>query len=134
VATARAYVSAQVVAARDALPDLPPDPLLVGLAGTVSTLASLSFGLTEYDRTRVHHAILERAAIEQWVRVLASEEAAARLRRRGMVPGREDVILAGVVILAVVMEVFACQRCLVSEDDILDGLTQTLLATTEDRE
>jgi exopolyphosphatase/guanosine-5'-triphosphate,3'-diphosphate pyrophosphatase len=132
VATARAYVSAEVVAARDALPDLPPDPLLVGLAGTVSTLASLSGGLTEYDRARVHHAILERAVIERWASVLASDDAPTRLRRPGMVPGREDVIVGGVLILAVVMEVFACQRCLVSEDDILDGLALTLLPASKD--
>ena len=134
VATARSCVSAQVVAARDALPVVPPNPLLVGLAGTVSTLASLSGGLTEYDRARVHHAVLERAVIERWARVLASEDAATRLRRPGMVPGREDVIVGGVLILAVVMEVFECQRCLVSEDDILDGLTQKLLVPTEHAE
>jgi exopolyphosphatase/guanosine-5'-triphosphate,3'-diphosphate pyrophosphatase len=132
VATARAYVSAQVAAARDALPELPPDPLLVGLAGTVSTLAFLSGGLTEYDRARVHHAILERAAVERWASVLASENALTRLGRPGIVQGREDVIVGGVLILAVVMEVFACQRCLVSEDDILDGLALTLLPASED--
>jgi exopolyphosphatase/pppGpp-phosphohydrolase len=45
-----------------------------------------------------------------------------------MVKGREDVIVGGVLILAVVMECFERDRCLVSEDDILDGLAATLLA------
>ena len=45
-----------------------------------------------------------------------------------MVKGREDVIVGGVLILAVVMATFERDRCLVSEDDILDGLAASLLA------
>ncbi len=44
-----------------------------------------------------------------------------------MAQGREDVIVGGVLILAVVMDVFGRDRCLVSEDDILDGLAADLL-------
>ncbi len=46
-----------------------------------------------------------------------------------MVEGREDVIVGGVLILAVVMACFGRDRCLVSEDDILDGLAADLLAS-----
>jgi exopolyphosphatase / guanosine-5'-triphosphate,3'-diphosphate pyrophosphatase len=67
--------------------------------------------------------------VERWVTVLSSETSRERLARPGMVEGREDVIVGGVLILAVVMEAFDCERCLVSEDDILDGLAATLLAT-----
>ena len=44
-----------------------------------------------------------------------------------MTPGREDVIVGGVLVLAVVMASFDRDRCLVSEDDILDGLAASLL-------
>jgi exopolyphosphatase / guanosine-5'-triphosphate,3'-diphosphate pyrophosphatase len=125
--TARAFVSEEVAGARDALPPLPPSGLLVGLAGTVSTLAALSGGVVEYDRARIHHALLGRDEVERWVETLSSETASQRLVRAGMVRGREDVIVGGVLILAAVMETFGCERCLVSEDDILDGLAATLL-------
>ena len=52
--------------------------------------------------------------------------APARLERPGMVAGRADVIVGGVLVLAAVMEVFDRASCLVSEDDILDGLVATL--------
>ena len=44
-----------------------------------------------------------------------------------MVPGREDVIVGGALILAVVMTRFGLDECLVSEADILDGMAAGLL-------
>lgn len=127
VAQARRSVEKLVTEAAAHLPELASDGLLIGLAGTVSTLACLEYSITEYDRSRVHHSVLERAHVERWLRLLASEDATARLARPGMARGREDVIVGGVLVLAVVMSVFGRQRCLVSEDDILDGLAAGLL-------
>ena len=45
-----------------------------------------------------------------------------RLRRPGMDPGREDVIVGGTLVLEAVMDRFGFGECLVSESDILDGL------------
>ena len=53
----------------------------------------------------------------------------ARLDRAGMVPGREDVIVGGALILASVMRRFGFAECLVSEADILDGMVHGLLVT-----
>ena len=100
---------------------------LVGLAGTVTTLASLHLGLDLYDRDRIHHAVLTAGDVYDWYRTLASEVTAARLDRAGMVPGREDVIAAGALILAAVMTRFGFDECLVSEADILDGMAAELL-------
>ena len=100
---------------------------LVGLAGTVSTVAALRLGLKEYDRTQVHHAVLTRTDVEEWYRTLASEVAVARLDRAGMVPGREDVIVGGAMMLAAVMSRFGFEECVVSESDILDGMVAELL-------
>jgi exopolyphosphatase/guanosine-5'-triphosphate,3'-diphosphate pyrophosphatase len=102
---------------------------LVGLAGTVTTLASLQLGLETYDRDRIHHAVLSAGEVYDWYRILASERCAARLRRIGMVPGREDVIVGGAMILAAVMTRFGLDECLVSEADILDGLVASLLVS-----
>jgi len=124
---ARESVEADVARARAALPALADGPL-IGLAGTVSTLAALELGLAEYDRSRIHHAVLARHAVDRWVEVLAGEDRAARLARPGMVEGRADVIVSGALILAVVMAGFDRTACLVSEDDILDGIAAGLLA------
>jgi exopolyphosphatase / guanosine-5'-triphosphate,3'-diphosphate pyrophosphatase len=100
---------------------------LVGLAGTVTTLASLQLGLDEYDRDRIHHAVLTIGSVYDWYRTLAAEVRSARLDRAGMVPGREDVIVAGAMILAAVMTRFGFDECLVSEADILNGMVASLL-------
>ena len=60
MAAARTYVESEIVRARDELPPLPPDGTLIGLAGTVSTLASLELGLDTYDRSKIHHATVTR--------------------------------------------------------------------------
>jgi exopolyphosphatase/guanosine-5'-triphosphate,3'-diphosphate pyrophosphatase len=101
---------------------------LVGLAGTVTTLASLQLGLEEYERDLIHHAVLSIRDVYDWYRTLASEVRGARLDRAGMVPGREDVIVGGAMILAEVMTRFGFDECLVSEADILDGMVIGLLA------
>jgi exopolyphosphatase/guanosine-5'-triphosphate,3'-diphosphate pyrophosphatase len=101
---------------------------LVGLAGTVTTLASLHLGLERYDRDRIHHAVLSAGDVYDWYRALATEVTRARLDRAGMVPGREDVIVGGALILVAVMTRFGFDECLVSEADILDGMAAGLLA------
>ncbi|MDA8275751.1 MAG: Ppx/GppA phosphatase family protein [Actinomycetota bacterium] len=100
---------------------------LVGLAGTVSTLAALRSGLVRYDRARVHHAVLSAADVAGWYRTLAAEPAAARLARPGMAAGRQDVIVGGVLVLDAVMARLGLDECLVSESDILDGLAASLV-------
>ncbi len=59
--------------------------------------------------------------------ILAAEDRHARLARPGMVEGRADVIVGGVLILDAVMDVFDRGACLASEDDILDGLVASLV-------
>jgi exopolyphosphatase / guanosine-5'-triphosphate,3'-diphosphate pyrophosphatase len=128
LAKARQTVENLVTDAASTLPGLAPDSLLVGLAGTVSTLSCLEHRITAYDRSKVHHSVLGREAVVRWLEVLASERAATRLERPGMDPGREDTIVGGALVLDVVMAVFGSGRCLVSEDDILDGLAATLIS------
>lgn len=123
---AQVFVDSALAGARRDLPALPPGGLMIGLAGTVSTLASLEAGLARYDREAIHHSSLDRAQVKAWFERLATESHEARLERAGMVAGREDVIVGGALILAEVMEMFDRDVCLVSEDDILDGLAASL--------
>jgi exopolyphosphatase/guanosine-5'-triphosphate,3'-diphosphate pyrophosphatase len=127
LSAARAAVAEELARARDALPKLGPDGLLIGLAGTVSTLACLHLGVAEYDRVRIHHAVLGRDEVERWLAALAGETAKERLAHPGMDEGREDVIVGGAIVLAQAMSTFGRKRCLVSEDDILDGMAAGLL-------
>jgi len=101
---------------------------LVGLAGTVTTVAALELGLATYDRTRIHHFVLTRAAAEDVFRTLATETRAQRVHNPGLEEARADVIVGGAAILVAVMRYFGHDECLVSESDILDGLAASLLS------
>jgi exopolyphosphatase / guanosine-5'-triphosphate,3'-diphosphate pyrophosphatase len=99
---------------------------LVGLAGTVATLAQLDAGLVHYDRDVVHHRVISRAAVQHWRDVLSHEAPERRLGHPGMVVGREDVLPAGLYVLDAVMESFGVEWLISSESDILDGIVASL--------
>jgi exopolyphosphatase/guanosine-5'-triphosphate,3'-diphosphate pyrophosphatase len=121
------FVRTELDRAAGALPRLSePNLTLVGLAGTVSTLAALTGGLTHFDRDKIHHSVLGAADVIEWCDRLAAEPAADRGRRPGMAAGREDVIVGGAVVLRDAMARFGFDRCLVSEADILDGIAASL--------
>jgi exopolyphosphatase/guanosine-5'-triphosphate,3'-diphosphate pyrophosphatase len=100
---------------------------LVGLAGTVSTLASLQLQIAAYDPERLHHAILTLPEVVALCDTLASLSAAQRLGLVGMVPGRADVILGGALVLEAVAARYQCPEVIVSEKDILDGIVLSIL-------
>jgi len=127
LAAAGDEVAAQVETAVAAHPRFLDTRRLVGLAGTVSTLASLELRMDHYDRNRIHHSVLGAADVGRWFHALAGDSRAERLARPGMVPGREDVIVGGALILDLVMRRIGFDECLVSEADILDGLVASQL-------
>ncbi len=104
---------------------------LVGLAGTVTTVAAVELGV-DYDRDHIHHFRLTRDAVEDVFRTLATETRAQRAHNPGLEAGRVDVIVGGVVVLAAIMRYFGFDRCLVSEADILDGLVMSLVMSLGD--
>jgi exopolyphosphatase / guanosine-5'-triphosphate,3'-diphosphate pyrophosphatase len=101
--------------------------LMVGLAGTVTTVAAVEIGLPRYDRDRIHHFRLSRAAAEDVFRTLATETRSDRLANPGLEEARADVIVGGCCVLVAVLRYFDLDECLVSEADVLDGLAYSLL-------
>jgi exopolyphosphatase/guanosine-5'-triphosphate,3'-diphosphate pyrophosphatase len=101
---------------------------LVGLAGTVTTMAAVEIGLPAYDRNRTHHFVLTHDAAEDVFRTLATEPRARRIFNPGLEEARADVIVGGALILVTIMRAWGVRECLVSEADILDGLVQSQLA------
>lgn len=99
---------------------------VVGLAGSVTTVAALALHLPEYDAEAIHGS---RIPVGD-VRAVTADLLAARRSRRAampvMHPGRVDVIGAGALILRVLMDAFAAADVVVSEHDILDGIALRL--------
>jgi len=100
---------------------------LVGVAGTVTTVAALALGLSRYDSERVHHSLIPRADVHRLSEQLLAATVAER-EARGVPPGRSDVIGAGALILDRVVQRSGAQELLASESDILDGIAWSLVA------
>lgn len=111
------------------LPGVKDAPTLVGLAGTVTTIAAIELGLAEYDRDKIHHFRLGHTAAEDVFRTLATEPAEQRRHNPGLEPGRVDVIVGGALVLVSILRAFGHDEVLVSEADILDGLVRSLASS-----
>lgn len=114
-----------VLAAKDL--GVPAGTRAVGVAGTLTQLATLKAGVPVYDPDVNHHAVLSHGDVRNLARRLGSLPYEQRKRVKGLEPGRVDVIVPGAEILIQVMEVFDLAEILVSEKDILDGLVLELL-------
>jgi len=91
----------------------------IGVAGTVTTVAALDLGLTEYDPDRIHeHRISVEGVAEQTARLAAMTVAE---RAEIVEPGRAPVIVAGAAILAEILDFYGLDSIQASERDILDG-------------
>jgi len=105
----------------------PPVDRLVGSAGTVTTLAALDLGLAAYDATRVQGHTLTRAAIEAQRARLASLDVRGRAALPCLEPGRADLILPGVAIVTATMARLRCERLVVSDWGLREGILADLL-------
>jgi exopolyphosphatase / guanosine-5'-triphosphate,3'-diphosphate pyrophosphatase len=93
----------------------------IGVAGTVTTLATLDLGDEEYDPARTHGRRIPLASVEGQLGHLAGMTLEERLAVPGIEPGRAPVIVAGVVVLREVMAAYGLDEIEASERDILHG-------------
>ena len=124
-----AAATADIDAALDAVTDAVPvgqARTLIGLAGSVTTVAGIAMGLPAYDAVRIHHARVSAAAVHEVAQGLLGQTRAARAALGVMHPGRVDVIGGGALILDRIMHRFGFREVLVSEHDILDGIAWSL--------
>jgi exopolyphosphatase / guanosine-5'-triphosphate,3'-diphosphate pyrophosphatase len=127
VAAATADIDAALDTVTDAVP-IRQARTLVGLAGSVTTVAGIAMGLPAYDAARIHHARVPAAAVHEVALNLLAQTRAARAAVGVMHPGRVDVIGGGALILDRIMHRFGFSEVLVSEHDILDGIAWSLAA------
>jgi exopolyphosphatase / guanosine-5'-triphosphate,3'-diphosphate pyrophosphatase len=100
--------------------------LMVGVAGTYTTLVAHKLRLREYRSDLVHGHALSLADIGAAATLFSSLTNAERGRLTGIQPGREDVILAGTLIAREACVVFGLDAVRVSEADILEGAARAL--------
>ena len=100
---------------------------LVAVAGTATTVAAAALNLAEYDSELIHLAkisAVDTRRVSYWLLTLTRQE---RADLGYMHPGRVDVIAAGSLVLAEIMEATGLTSFVASENDILDGMVWSML-------
>ncbi|MFC7309907.1 exopolyphosphatase [Streptomyces monticola] len=121
----RADIEAALDLAEETVP-LREARTLVGLAGSVTTVAAIALGLEEYDSAAIHHARIPYEQVVEITKRLLSSTHAERAAIGAMHPGRVDVIGSGALVLLAIMERIDAAEVVVSEHDILDGIAWSL--------
>lgn len=101
--------------------------LLVATAGTATTLAAISLGMTEYDYRKVNNYLLDLQEIKRIYELLVSLDPVERLAVAGLEKGREDLIIAGSLITLLTLQRFGFSRMKVSDYGLLEGLVVTAM-------
>ena len=99
-----------------------PTAQMIGVAGTLTTLAALNLNLKYFDPEKVGGHVLSLGKVKQlfqeFSRMTVDEIAAFPQ----VLPGRTDVLLAGIMILVEVMETLGVDEITVSERGLSYGL------------
>jgi exopolyphosphatase/guanosine-5'-triphosphate,3'-diphosphate pyrophosphatase len=127
IAAAEADIARGLNQAAETVP-LTAAATLVGLAGTVTTVAAIALGLPEYQSARIHHSKLSLTRVREVTEQLLGATHAERAAIPSLHPGRVDVIAAGALVLRSVMERTGAAELVVSEHDILDGIAWSLVS------
>jgi len=100
---------------------------LVGLAGSVTTIAAIALDLNEYDADATHGSIISRGRVDEITAELMKATREQRAAIAVMHPGRVDVIAGGALVLDRLLHAMPhISEVVVSEHDILDGICWSL--------
>ena len=103
------------------------DFIILGLAGTFSSLASISIKLKKYKMDKLNYLPLELEKIIIIFNNLCKLNLNERKKVTGLDPERADIIIGGIAIAKEIINYFKKEKIIVSENDILDGIIYSLI-------
>jgi len=96
---------------------------LVGTGGTVMNLAAMIHGVRETEfNEKLNGLVIKRKDIELLFTKMKDMPEAERLNLKGLEPGREDIVLAGTIIVTKIMDYFDKDEIMISYSDLLEGI------------
>jgi len=99
---------------------------LVGVAGTVTTIAAIARSIDPYDGAQVHGLEPAREEIREVAARLAATPLDERKRIRGLSPNRADVIVAGALLCLEIVDRFGAGSIVVSDRGVRWGVAEEL--------
>ena len=106
----------------------------IGVAGTITTIATLDLGLEEEDPDTVHGHSLSAETVATWTERLEGMSVEEIRALRGMHPDRAPVITAGAVVVRETLAHFGLETLEVSEHDIMHGAALAAAELPEEAE
>ena len=103
---------------------------VVGVAGTIVTVAAVEVGQKTFDPSALHKLKLSREAVEDVFRTLATERLSDRVFNPGLPRDRADIIVGGCCVLVAVLRRLQISEIVVSQYNLLDGLISELRKKT----
>jgi exopolyphosphatase/guanosine-5'-triphosphate,3'-diphosphate pyrophosphatase len=97
-------------------------PRLIATAGTPTTLAAILGAIDPYDSERVHGSTLALNDIDELIANLQRATLDERRTLPGLQAGREDVILAGAILLSEAMKLLGFDEATVSDRGVRWGM------------
>ncbi len=101
---------------------LPQPEVLIGTAGTVTTLAAMDQNIFPYNPEKIHGMLLPQENIQKLMEDLKSKSLEERLKINSLERGREDLIIAGTALVLATMKAFHCPFLTVSEYSLREGI------------
>ncbi len=98
------------------------ESVLIGTAGTATTLAAINMKMTEYDYRRVNNSLITDTEITDIFEQLLPLSLQDRVKVPGLEKGREDLIIAGILVTLQTMKLFSMKTMKVSDYGLLEGL------------
>jgi exopolyphosphatase/guanosine-5'-triphosphate,3'-diphosphate pyrophosphatase len=96
---------------------------LVGTGGTIISLAAMIHGIRETEfNEKLNGLVIKRKDIEVLFAKMKEVPEAKRLNLTGLEPGREDIVLAGTIIITKIMDYFEKDEIITCYSDLLEGI------------
>jgi exopolyphosphatase/guanosine-5'-triphosphate,3'-diphosphate pyrophosphatase len=97
---------------------------IIGTGGTIVTLAAMIYGIAEddYNETKINGLVIRRKDVGLLFEKMKRMTRAERLNLKGLENGREDIILAGSLMVMKIMDYFEKHEIILSYSDLLEGI------------
>lgn len=102
--------------------EIKPESVLIGTAGTATTLAAINMKMVEYDYRRVNNSLITDSEVKGIFDTLLPLSLLDRVKVPGLEKGREDLIIAGILLTLQTMRLFNMKILKVSDYGLLEGL------------
>jgi exopolyphosphatase/guanosine-5'-triphosphate,3'-diphosphate pyrophosphatase len=115
------YLRRELKLVKEKVSNFSPE-VLIGTAGTVTTLVAIDGSVDPYDPEKIHGGSLTFKRVKELLEDLKKKSLAERTAMKVIEKGREDLIIVGAALVLEIMRIFECSLLTVSEYGLREGI------------